>query len=222
MYQYWFENWPTERMLRLTDFLSLRAATDTLGDALILPERQFDEKFGILQAPSLLQRDLAYYRRQCELRESSLAVAYLDIDHFKENFNTPYGETVIDRNVLPRFMMCIEAFVFGRGHAYRYGGDEYAVLLLGFGQKAAEDALDELRLRLERLKYQGVDANTTVSIGLCVDDPDCYLTNVEIVKRAEEAKNVAKKEGRNRIAVYLISHSRPSMSVVRSSDDEGR
>lgn len=220
MNQHWFENWHTERMLRLTDFISLGAALDALGEALVLSERQSDEKFGILQAPTLLQRDLTYYRTHCELREASFAVAYLDIDHFKEGFNTPYGETVIDRNVLPRFMMCIEAFVFGRGHAYRYGGDEYALLLLGFGQRAAEDALDDLRLQLGRLKYPTVPVTTSVSIGLCVVDPGCFLTNAEIEHKAEEAKNVAKKEGRNRIAAHIISHSKPSIIVVRSSDDE--
>jgi len=166
MYQHWFENSPTERMPRLTDFISLEAAVDALGDALILPERQFDEKFKILQAPTLLQEDLAYYRVHCELREAPLAMAYLDIDHFKERFNTLYGETLVDRNVLPRFMMCLEAFVFGRGYAYRYGGDEYALLLPGLGQRAAEDALDDLRQQLEHLTYRAMWAQMNAAAGM--------------------------------------------------------
>src|ERR1035437_842363 len=124
MRECWFENSPTERMPQLTDFVSLQAALEVLGGRFTLLERQFDEKFNILQAPTLLQADLAYYRGHCELRGASLAVGYLDIDNFKSNFNSRYGETVVDRNVLPRFMMSIEALVFGRGHAYRYGGDE--------------------------------------------------------------------------------------------------
>jgi diguanylate cyclase (GGDEF)-like protein len=219
MYEHWYEDSHTERLPRLTDFMSLQAALESLGDSLSFSERQFDEKFEILQAPTLLQRDLACYRAHCELREVSLAVAYLDIDHFKQRFNTPYGETIIDRNVLPRFMMCIEAFVFGRGHAYRYGGDEYALLLPGVGQQAAEDALDDLRRRVADLEYVRVKATTTISIGLCVVAPDCFLTNAEVEHRAEEAKNFAKNAGRNRIAAYTMVGSKGSVSVVRSSDN---
>lgn len=166
MKEFWLENSPMERMPQLTDFVTLQAALEVLGDRSTLLERQFDEKFHILQAPTLLQADLAYYRDHCELRGASLAVGYLDIDNFKKNFNSRYGETVVDRSVLPRFMMSIEALLFGRGHAYRYGGDEYAIVLPGLQQSAAIDALDELRLRVKELKYIGVDEITTVSIGL--------------------------------------------------------
>jgi diguanylate cyclase (GGDEF)-like protein len=211
----WFENTPTEKMPQLTDFVSLEAAIEGQKGRVIFEERQFDEKFHLLQAPDLLQADLAYYRENCALRGSSLAVAYLDIDNFKQKFNSQYGETVVDRNVLPRFMMAIEAFVFGRGQAYRYGGDEYGVILPGLGQTAAEDALDELRLRVKELEYFGVQEKTSVSIGLCVVDPGCFLTNHEIEHMAEQAKNEAKKSGRDRIAACLNSKSGWSFSIVR-------
>jgi hypothetical protein len=97
MGQPWFGNCVAERMLRLTDFLTLAAALDVVGRELILPKRQSDEKFGILQAPALLQPDLEYYRANCEIRNASLAIAYVDIDNFKKDFNTPYGETVVDK-----------------------------------------------------------------------------------------------------------------------------
>jgi GGDEF domain-containing protein len=66
-------------------------------------------------------------------------------------------------------MMCLEGFVFGRGHAYRQGGDDYTLLLPGFKQKDAEEVLDSLRLRVADLKYPEVPAHTTISIGLCVE-----------------------------------------------------
>src|SRR6516162_9933128 len=58
------------------------------------------------------------------LRGIILAIAFLDIDDFK-TFNTKYGETKIDLNLLPRFMQALEAHVYHHGHAYRQGGDEY-------------------------------------------------------------------------------------------------
>ena len=51
-----------------------------------------------------------------------------NIDKFKD-FNTKYGETQIDVRLLPRFMAALEAHVYSRGFAYRFGGDEYVVLL---------------------------------------------------------------------------------------------
>jgi diguanylate cyclase (GGDEF)-like protein len=202
MQEPWFEQHDTFPMPRLTDFLSLGAAISALGNSLVLKERSYDEKFSILQAPSLLQPDIAYFREHCRLRGSSFSVAYLDIDDFKENFNKVYGETTVDRNVLPRFMLSLEAFVFGRGYAYRYGGDEYVVLLPGLGQNGAADALDELRLRVRQVRYAGVTSTTSVSIGLCAVGPDCFLTGHEIEHYAEAAKNFAKQNGKNRIAVH--------------------
>lgn len=39
------------------------------------------------------------------------------------------GEVEVDRKILPRFMRTIEAHVFARGFAYRFGGDEYVLLI---------------------------------------------------------------------------------------------
>ena len=52
-----------------------------------------------------------------------LAVAFLDIDDFKR-FNSDYGETKVDRNLLTRFMQVLEAHVYHHGFAYRQGGKE--------------------------------------------------------------------------------------------------
>src|ERR1019366_4323533 len=82
--------------------------------------------------------DLAYYRQRTDHCGSSLAVAFVDIDHFKE-FNTAHTETVIDRNVLPRFMQLVESHVHFHGHAYRQGGDEYLILLPNLEPRLAID-----------------------------------------------------------------------------------
>ena len=128
---------------------------------------------------------------------------------------------MIDRNVLPKFMLCLEAFVFGRGYAYRYGGDEYAILLPGVGQQAAKDALEGLRLQVQSLRYPGISTSMTISVGMCVVEPDCYLTNFEVEHNAERAKNVAKEEGRNQIAVFSVSHLGAAINVVRGPEESG-
>jgi diguanylate cyclase (GGDEF)-like protein len=172
------------------------------GRPTLPPARQLDEKFGILQAPPLLQRDLAYYRTTCESTGSPLALAYIDIDYFKQ-FNTEYGETVVDRAVLPRFMRLIARFALDRGgQGYRLGGDEFGILLPGSSLRDAAEALDGLRQEVGALRFgDDIMRAATVSIGICAAEPPSNVTGLEMEQQAERAKNAAKQDGRNRMAV---------------------
>jgi diguanylate cyclase (GGDEF)-like protein len=134
-------------------------------------EREHDEKFRILQAPSLFLDDLDRARQAAALRGICLAVAYIDIDKFKD-FKSEYGEPNVDRRVLPKFMRHLEAHVYMRGHAYRYGGDEYVVLLNNVTEGEARESMDRLREGLGALTYDGTRRSTTVSIGVVVVRPD--------------------------------------------------
>ncbi len=189
------------RLPRLKDFLPVQfIESAALGQA-TLQTRQHDEKFHILQAPSLFFPDVAFFRSKCEDRETPLAIAFLDIDDFKA-FNTRYMDTKVDRNLLPRFMQSIEAHVFHHGFAYRQGGDEYLILIPSFSRQMAIRFLDELREKLANLTYPEMAERATVSIGLCIVDPDCPLTDRELLDRANKAKEFAKNQGKNRIATY--------------------
>jgi diguanylate cyclase (GGDEF)-like protein len=128
-------------------------------------------------------------------------VRWLDIDDFKM-FNTLYGEVEIDRRVLPKFMQVLEAHVFQHGFAYRYGGDEYVILLPNLSRELAIYFLNAIRLGVSEIRYAGIDGVTTVSVGFCYVDADCLLTDREIEARANKAKNFAKKQGKNRIATF--------------------
>jgi diguanylate cyclase (GGDEF)-like protein len=198
----WFRETAPLRVSRLTDYLDLERVEKMLRQETRLSRREYDEKFHILQAPALFLRDLHYYRTKCALRSAPVAVVFLDIDDFKRRFNTPHGETKVDRHVLPRFMRALEAHVAFHGHAYRQGGDEYLLLLPGLSRELAVAFLDELRQKLAALEYPDVLQRTTVSIGLCVADPDCPLTDRELRERANLAEGFAKHAGRNCIATY--------------------
>jgi diguanylate cyclase (GGDEF)-like protein len=200
--QGWFREAAPARVPRLSDYLDLERVEKHLDQELRLAEREYDEKFHILQAPALFLADLRYYREKCALRGATVAVAFLDIDDFKRRFNTPHGETKVDRRVLPRFMRTLEAHVAFHGHAYRQGGDEYLILLPGLSRDLAVAFLDELRRKLGQLEYPDVPEKTTVSVGLCVADPDCPLTDRELRDRANRAEAFAKQAGRNCIATY--------------------
>lgn len=83
--QDWFQNLEDWRLPRLKDILPLQIIEERAGSP-PLPPRAYDEKFRILYAPTLFLQDLAYFRSKCESRDAPVAVAFLDIDHFK-SFN---------------------------------------------------------------------------------------------------------------------------------------
>jgi diguanylate cyclase (GGDEF)-like protein len=114
---------------RLADYLTIDCIEDLQRSQGTLPERQYDEKFNTLQAARVFLQDLEYYRGQCDARGLPVTVGFIDIDNFKKQFNERYTEETVDRDVLPRFMECLEAHIFSHGHAYRLGGDEYLALL---------------------------------------------------------------------------------------------
>jgi diguanylate cyclase (GGDEF)-like protein len=197
----WFAKIEPSRLPRAKDFLPLQYIEQSAIRQIELAPRQYDEKFHILQAPALLLPDLAYFRAKCEIRDAPLIVAFLDIDDFK-GFNSAHGETKVDRNLLPRFMQVLEAHFYHHGFAYRQGGDEYLVLLPSLSKELAIAFLDELRCKLAALKYPEIDGAPTVSIGVCLAEPDCPLTDRELRDRANLAKKFAKDHGKNRIATY--------------------
>ena len=142
------------------------------------------------------------------------AVAMVDIDHFKR-FNDHYGHDVGDQ--LLRMVGTRLAEVGGGGRAFRYGGEEFAVLFPGKGAKEALEPLEALRHAIEvspftvrgpgrpATKPKPVPATrerrhvaVTVSIGLADSDGSDRAPE-EIVQAADQALYRAKHAGRNRI-----------------------
>src|SRR6266851_8240161 len=199
----WLIDIEPKQLPSLLDYLSLEEIEKLTWNQMKLAEREYDEKFHLLQAPRLFFDDLNYFRMKCENRGTALAVVYLDIDDFKLRFNKKYGEVEVDRRVLPRFMQALEAHVFQHGFAYREGGDEYLALLPNVPFQLAVNFLELLRIGLERLEYRDADEKTTVSIGFCHVTPNCFLTNQEVKRKANDAKNFAKANGKNCIATFL-------------------
>lgn len=199
----WFKNTQLPRSPKLTDFISIQHAEKYLEEnqKLLLQKRSYDEKFHILNAPSLFLPDLNYYRITCELRELSLSVAYIDIDDFKQ-FNTEFGEPIVDRDILPSFMSALESHVYHQGHGYRFGGDEYVVLLPNMSSLQACQFLESFQNKLESLKFFKIDKQLEVSIGILEVSENDIETDREIEEKAAKAKNFAKENKKNCIAFY--------------------
>lgn len=127
-------------------------------------------------------------------------IAMVDIDYFKK-FNDKYGHDVGDDAL--RLVSAMAKEIKGGGHAFRYGGEEFAVLFAGKGLEEALPFLEELREQIARrpffLRVKQVGEkrlSITVSIGAAEKAPGHKLPE-EVLKAADEALYRAKGNGRN-------------------------
>ena len=142
--------------------------------------------------------DLAL-RKACKAGEP-LAVALLDIDHFK-TFNDTWGHQTGDQVI--RYVASVLARA---GHAprmaARYGGEEFAILLPGDGEAQAAPVLDELRRQIGSrvLKRRSTNedlGSVTISVGVAARGPG--EPEDDLVGRADAALYASKRGGRNRL-----------------------
>lgn len=204
----WFSATDAVRVPKVTDYLTIERAEKLLERTHVPVARIFDEKFHILYSPALCIPDLDYYRAKCGMRDRPVAVAFMDIDDFKQ-FNTMHGETHVDLYVLRRFMAALESHIFAKGLAYRFGGDEYVIVLPNVDESSVLSLLIGFQEKLKVIEYTGVPTRTTVSIGFAMIDPDSASTSRETLHRAEQAKNHAKRSGKNAVAVYRDTEAGP-------------
>ncbi len=184
----WYLSTTSLRLPQLSDFVA-QHPPDTVEPPRRPKPR--DDKFRILWSASALLGDLKEMREECEGRSTPLAIAFVDIDGLKA-LNTRLGELWVDTLVLPPVMRSVERAVFGHGLAYRYGGDEFAVLIPSANEEVALPILQRVRKELAGMTFEDGQTLPTVSIGLCVVQPDSPVTDREVLHWAMMAKREAK------------------------------
>ncbi len=141
-----------------------------------------------------LDQDLARLDAERTAARQPVSVAMVDVDEFKR-FNDTFGHSEGDvalRNV----STTIAAAVRASDSVYRYGGEEFLVLLRNAAQQEAVDVCEGIRLAVASLPNL-----VTVSIGVATghDEPLPTLTVA-----ADEALYRAKEDGRNRIVATSV------------------
>lgn len=127
-------------------------------------------------------------------------IAMLDVDHFKK-FNDTYGHDMGDL-VLKSVANNMDKVACG-GKAFRYGGEEFAIV---FSNRQKEDVLSALENVRESIASQSVDVydskkdtyksvSVTISIGAGLSNSERLAQDV--IKQADLLLYKAKKKGRN-------------------------
>jgi diguanylate cyclase (GGDEF)-like protein len=131
----------------------------------------------------------------------SLGVIMMDIDHFKK-INDKYGHSIGDF-ALQSLVECAEKSVRISDMMFRYGGEEFVIVLPETDESGVLRLAKRIRRRVEKLeiRIQGHTINITVSIGIATlqesDDEKSFIA------RADEALYQAKRDGRNCIRIAM-------------------
>lgn len=127
-----------------------------------------------------------------------LSLLMIDIDYFK-GYNDAYGHAEGDR-ILMMMGKAINAVLRGSDTAYRYGGEEFTLILPETRLVGALTAADRIKKDIESflsmIKYG--EGPITVSIG--ATEHNFGETAAEFLQRADKAMYLSKSRGRNCIS----------------------
>jgi diguanylate cyclase (GGDEF)-like protein len=126
----------------------------------------------------------------------ALALIILDIDFFKK-FNDAYGHPAGDE-VIKMVARSAKSMIRATDRAFRYGGEEFAVLL---PETTAENTVHLAERLRHKIAENRTVRNLTVTISSGVTGYIDGETPEEFINRADAALYAAKEGGRNRVVV---------------------
>ena len=183
----------------------------------LLNRKTFDETF--LKVSSQLRNltdssDGAERRSVDGIGGGGTWLGMIDIDHFKR-VNDNHGHLIGDEVLLLLSRVMRSSFRF-HDRLYRFGGEEFVVLMRCHGEADALLALERLRANAEKYAFPQV-GQMTVSIGFTEvnagDSPNAAF------ERADQAVYFAKGAGRNRVCSHADLVARGELKARAKTGD---
>lgn len=131
-----------------------------------------------------------------------LALLLFDIDFFKK-YNDTYGHLEGDK-ALAAIGRITRGCLRSMDSAYRYGGEEFTVILPETTGSEAHHVAERIRGGIEDetlTPVAGKEVNVTVSVG--ITEFQSGETSEDLIRRADNAMYLSKRNGRNRITLLL-------------------
>lgn len=177
--------------LRLRDALRALARVDPLTQ--LANRRELDRE---------LERQLG----DAERAGAVVSCAMVDIDHFKR-FNDEHGHDAGDA-VLREVAAVLKRSVREEGALFRYGGEEFLILLTGVDAASAFVRAEQIRLAIAELslRFEGRSIGpVTASVGVATAPLHCDWQ--KLVQTADAALLSAKRAGRDRVLTAAVGPS---------------
>lgn len=184
---------------------------DMVAEGLESVAHQLGSRLGVLNAISqsqiqantdpltgLLNRRSLEQQARPLMREAPIfAVAFADLDHFKQ-LNDTHGHDMGDR-ALRLFARTLSRSLPSDALVARYGGEEFVVVLPNLNASQAAQSIDRVRAALEAALADGRVPAFTVSAGV-VDNTEINAANLhDLIDTADGWLLQAKGAGRNRV-----------------------
>lgn len=157
---------------------------------------------------SALHREL----RLAERQKTALSMLIIDVDHFKK-INDLLGHSRGDE-ILKQVAHLLADSLRDSDLVYRYGGEEFVVLLSNTGPEGAATIAERLRRTVAQV-FADSERPVTVSMGISSRRPQGEVSLHSLFDRADQALYRAKAMGRNRV----VSESSPKAAARVSSVD---
>lgn len=195
------------------DITELETAKDQLRTLNFAMKKKVNELYGMtqnLEQQATIDTLTGIYNRnkfnelcEAEIKKSktsgsSLSLIIFDIDKFKE-INDTYGHQAGDRALMDVVNIVSHNIATGSVFA-RWGGEEFVILLPSMSAVAAVETAERLRLEIERSIFEEI-GSITVSFG--VSELEGIDESEDLLKKADEALYLAKRNGRNRVEVFI-------------------
>jgi len=137
-----------------------------------------------------------------ELNQHPLSLLILDIDHFKK-VNDTYGHISGDI-VLKGVAAVLKNTIGEAGYTARWGGEEFAVVLVDTDLDDASKSAERIRAAVENATFtaesgESIKVTTSVGVNSIIITPEMDASLISFVSDADAALYNAKKTGRNRV-----------------------
>jgi diguanylate cyclase (GGDEF)-like protein len=148
-----------------------------------------------------LQQILEEHVTQCGRRIHKFGLVFFDLDHFK-SVNDVHGHQIGSR-LLADVATCMRNYARPEDIGFRYGGDEFILLLPEFDKKQAESMARGLHQHLRETVFHfdpDLSVRITASFGVAAC-PEDGPTGQDIVRAADAAMYLIKRTTRDGVAV---------------------
>ncbi|WJG09859.1 GGDEF domain-containing protein [Aliiglaciecola sp. LCG003] len=209
------EGWSVEEVLGLVrnmvkESQVIRQSTISFNGALVSAEKEIESlKLKLQQSQhealydaltGLCNRRYFDSELDSKLALDTLSLSIIDIDHFKK-INDTYGHQMGDL-VLRAVAKKLQASCRDNAQIFRYGGEEFAILMPGFDLKKARHLTDVMRRGIEKISVKDrrtgqILGDITVSAG--VAQKQSSDKKLALIERADTLLYDAKRLGRNRV-----------------------
>lgn len=173
-----------------------------------------DSLTGLLNHQAV-EEELAREFARAERLQQPLAIAIIDIDHFKR-VNDSYGHVIGDQ-VLRSFARLLHQRLRKSDLIGRHGGEEFLIALPNTSVIEARTLIDSIRESFSALRHYGPAGMFNVTFSAGIAGYPQHRSQIGAMQAADAALYQAKRAGRNRVVVDTTSSETPSAITMAAT-----